>query len=230
MKHIFILAITILFFSCAAPSQQVVDAATFEQHIKKPEVQLLDVRTAAEFKDGHIKEALQADWTNQEQFKERVKYLDKNRPIAVYCLSGGRSGQAAQWLLANGFKNVENLKGGFTAWKQENKPIQGATNVAQITTENYNAYISSSNIVLIDFSANWCPPCKQMAPVIEALKNEQKNKLKVIQLDGGVNTNVMQQLKVEALPTFIIYKNGKETWRKQGVVTKEEFVTYLNSL
>src|ERR1700710_591440 len=70
----------------------------FEKGLSAPQIQLLDVRTAGEYQNAHIKNSLQADWVNFDQFKDRVQYLDKNKPVMVYCASGGRSSKAAEWL------------------------------------------------------------------------------------------------------------------------------------
>lgn len=229
MKNIYIIILlAILVAGPTAAQQKDVTATTFEQHISLPNAQLLDVRTPGEFKEGHIKNALQADWTSQEQFKERVKYLDKNKPVLVYCASGGRSGQAAEWLYNNGFKQVENLKGGFIQWKQENKPFEQIANTPQLSSDAYKKYTASSTTVLIEFGAEWCPPCKIMAPVVASVQRELKDQFKLVHLDGGINTDVMKQQNVAALPTFIVYKNGKEVWRKQGVTEKSELIKQLS--
>ena len=217
-----------MLFSCNAPAQnQNVNAEKFQQHATAPGVQILDVRTTGEYQNGHIKNALQADWLQQDQFKDRVKYLDKSKPVLVYCASGGRSGKAAQWLAQNGFQQIENLEGGFTQWKLENKPVEGMENVVQLTAAEYEKYTNTDGTVLVDFGAEWCPPCKLMAPVIDAVENELKNKFKLVKVDGGVNTEIMKQLNVAALPTFIVYKNGKEVWRKQGITEKTELIKQL---
>jgi thioredoxin len=221
MKNIFVVFIVVL-FSCNAPAQkQDVDASAFQQHLNNPNVQLLDVRTAEEYQAGHIKNALLANWMDQTEFTDRVKYLDKEKPVLVYCASGGRSSKAAQWLSSNGFTHVENLTGGFTKWKLENKPVEGISNVPQMTIDEYYATLKSDQPVLVDFGAEWCPPCRKMQPVLDALQKEMNNKFKLVKVDG-MNTALMQQLDVKALPTFIVYKNGKEIWRKQGIVEKEE--------
>ena len=136
------------------------------------------MRTPGEYQAGHRKNALQADWLQPDQFKDRVQYLDKTKPILVYCASGGRSSKAALWLAQNGFKNIENLKGGFTQWKLENKPFESTSNVPQVSMKDYKAYTKSSGVVLIEFGAEWCPPCQKMKPVIEALQKELKDKFK----------------------------------------------------
>ena len=231
MKYFFFLLISATLFSCSSSAQQTnkdVDASTFQSNLAKGGAQILDVRTTGEYQNGHIKNAMLADWMNQDQFKDRVQYLDKSKPVLVYCASGGRSSKAAQWLSQNGFTTIENLKGGFTQWKLENKPVEGASNAPQINEKDYAAYVTSANIVLIDFGAEWCPPCRKMAPVIDEIQAELKDKFKLVKVDGGVNTNMMQLQSVDSLPTFIVYKNGKEVWRKQGIVEKSELLTQLN--
>lgn len=224
MKHISLLLVACIMLLHAVAQTKDVDANTFQKEIStNASVQILDVRTPGEYQNGHIKNAMLADWTNQIEFKDRVQYLDKTKPVLVYCASGGRSSKAAKWLADNGFISVENLTGGFTQWKIENKPVEGAGTEKQITIEEYNKSTMSSGIVLIDFGAEWCPPCRKMQPVLDALQKDLKGKFNLVKVDGGINTNVMQQLKVNALPTFIIYKNGKEVWRKQGIVEKAEF-------
>jgi len=189
---------------------------------------VLDVRTPGEYNSGHIKNALLADWTNKSDFNNGVKYLDKSKPVLVYCASGGRSAQAAQWLAGNGFKQVENLKGGFNEWKFEKKPYDAAANVVQLTIDQYYTSLKGDKPVLVDFGAEWCPPCKKMQPTLDALQNEMKNKFKFVKVDGGINTALMQQLDVSTLPTFIVYKHGKEVWRKQGIVEKDELKKQLS--
>jgi rhodanese-related sulfurtransferase len=124
--------------SCNAGAQkQDVDVNAFEHQITNKDVQILDVRTPDEYAGGHIKNAMLANWVNKDEFTERVKYLDKTKPVLVYCASGGRSSQASQWLASNGFKQVENLTGGFNQWKLENKPFDATTNVTQLTIDQY---------------------------------------------------------------------------------------------
>ena len=95
----------------------------FEKAIQAKNVQLVDVRTPAEFKEGFIGGAINADWQNETQFAVQVKKLDKNAPVYVYCLSGVRSGKAADWMASNGFKQIINLDGGIKAWKAADKKV-----------------------------------------------------------------------------------------------------------
>lgn len=190
-------------------------------------VQVLDVRTADEFRSGHLDKALQANWLDGKEFNDRTSHLDKKIPVYIYCLSGGRSAAAADALRAKGFK-VTNMEGGINAWKRNRLPLVGNnTNVKQTSMSAYQGQIRSTNIVLVDFGAEWCPPCKKMEPVLNQFMKENASKLTLVKMDGGIETELMKTLKVDALPTFILYKNGKEVKRKQGIVSKEEFTSWL---
>jgi thioredoxin len=229
MKYIITLSlISLLILSCQAQIKQTsLPINEFEKAINAPNVQVLDVRTAAEYNSGHLKKSLQADWYNQQQFKDRTQHLDKSKPLYVYCLTGTRSVSAVKLLKQNGFINVQDMKGGLTAWKQADKPVEGAVKVKQVTMQEYNTEVTSSEPVLVDFGAEWCPPCKKMEPVITQLKNEAANKYKVVNIDAATQTDILKQMNIEALPVFIVYKNGKEVWRKQGVATLEELKSKL---
>lgn len=221
-KVLFAQIISLFLLSCNLNGQtkQVLTAEEFQKELGNGK-QLLDVRTAGEYAGGHIAHALQADWTNKDQFKDRVQYLDKNKPVLIYCQAGGRSAAAAKYLRENGFINVEELQGGMISWKQANKPVEGVSNVPEMTKDEYAEKLNTGKTVLVDFGAEWCPPCKKMEPVITDLQKELAGKFEFIKIDGGINTNLMKLLNVEGIPAFIVYKNGKEVWRQQGVVGKD---------
>jgi rhodanese-related sulfurtransferase len=229
MKSLFSFLAFSLFISSGVYSQSSVllNADDFDKGIQQAKVQVLDVRTAAEYQTGHISHAFQADWNLPDQFRDRVSHLDKSLPIYVYCLSGGRSGKAAEWMASQGFKSVFALKGGINAWKQAGKPLENPVAVPQIKLEELMQQIGSSGSTLVDFGAEWCPPCKEMEPILEQLKKEKGNKFHLLKVDGGSQTGLMADLKVEALPTFIVFTNGKETWRKQGVCSLQEINSHL---
>ena len=168
-----------------------------------------------------------ADWTNKAQFEERVKYLDKNKTLLVYCAAGGRSGQAAVWLKEQGFKEVVNLQGGITAWNAAGKPVVREGGAVELSTAAFNATIASSGIVLVDIGAAWCPPCKKMEPILDELSKTLQGKYTLLKVDGGNDVTVMKELGAAVLPTFMVYKNGKLSWKKEGIATLEELKSAL---
>lgn len=242
MKNVFFFILFLPLISCngqnsgseqsgESPSTSVANAIIgpdeFEKAIQATGVQVLDVRTAGEFQRGYIKNAMQADIRNMNEFAGRVQHMDKNKSVYVYCLVGNRSSYAANWMRENGFTTVVELAGGINAWKMNNKPVEGAVNEAQITLEQFLASIPRDKTTLVDFGAKWCPPCIKMEPVMDELKNNKELNFNFVKIDGGAQTSLMAELKLEPIPVFIIYKKGKEVWRKQGIVAKEELIAQL---
>ena len=123
-----VLSLVFLFFgltSCLknqADGVQVLDVAKYEKKMTQPDVQLVDVRTPEEFNEGHLGNAINIDVT-ADDFDAKVVGLDKEKPVMVYCKSGGRSAKASARLKELGFKTITDLEGGITNWKSENKPV-----------------------------------------------------------------------------------------------------------
>ena len=211
--------------SCAQTStslSRVLNAAAYKEAINAKNIQVLDVRTAAEFNAGHLQNALQANWLDQKEFADRTQHLDKNLTVYVYCQVGVRSASAQGALEAKGYKAV-NLEGGLSSWKMNGFPVEGTVNKAQMSVEDLNTTTSSNKIVLVEIGGDWCPPCRKMLPVLEKLKQKPAAPFYFLAVDGANDIDVMKSLNAEGLPTFILFKNGKETWRHEGLVTLEEF-------
>lgn len=125
MKHIgiIILFLSSLFYSCAQETEQVqiLNADDFKTAISVSNVQLVDVRTAEEFKLGHIQNALNIDIYQKENFTNAIGKLDKNKPVYLYCRSGKRSHDASMKLEEMGFEEIYDLKGGYLAWTLADK-------------------------------------------------------------------------------------------------------------
>ena len=229
MKNRFLVAIASLFFVACHSNAQNIDANVFEQKLNAGGAQVLDVRTAGEFIGGHLKNVLQADWTDREQFVERTKHLDKNKTLLIYCASGIRSAQAAAFLKQEGFREVINLQGGIAAWNAAGKPVVRQEGVAELSSTTFNATVANNQIVLVDVGAEWCPPCKKMEPVLESLSKEFQGKFTLLKVDGGRDLTVMKEIGASVLPTFMVYKNGKLSWKKEGIVTLQELKDALNN-
>jgi rhodanese-related sulfurtransferase len=222
-------ALALFFVSCAQQNTNVktIAAKAYKLEVEKQGVQILDVRTAGEYQGGHIKNALQANWNDPSEFDKRTQHLDKNTTVYVYCQAGGRSAAAAAYLTEKGY-NVVNLEGGMSNWKINNLPVEGNANAIQMRVEDFESVISKNNLVLVDIGATWCPPCRKMIPTVEQIKKEYSSNLYFLSVDGGVDIEVMKHLRFQELPTFIVFKNGKEVWRKVGIVTADEFRKAIN--
>jgi rhodanese-related sulfurtransferase len=106
-----------------AQNQQTLNAKQFSEKLKQnPNAVLLDVRTPVEFKENHLAGARNINWFGKD-FDKQISEINKKQPLFVYCLSGGRSEEAATKLRKEGFQNVYELDGGIAAWKDAKMPV-----------------------------------------------------------------------------------------------------------
>ena len=95
----------------------------------------------------------------------------------------------------------------------------------KLNSENFESEVLNANeTVLVDFYADWCGPCKMMAPVIEELAEELQEKAKVGKINVDESTDTATQYDIMSIPTIIIFKNGKEVKRFIGVRDKQELL------
>lgn len=232
-KSFLFLAIAIFTLSCAdAQETQHVDSKKFSSLIKSGNGIILDVRTAQEYSQGHIENSTLIS-TSDRKFVEKVSLLQKGKPIYVYCLTGSRSRAVANYLGRNGFAKVYNLSRGIMEWQQygyaltkSNKPIANSNKT--YNQAEFNALLKAKNIVLIDFHATWCAPCKQMAPIIEKLQKNYTEKASIKKIDITANKTIKDYYNIASIPGFILFKNGKEIWKHTGLISYDDLSKVIN--
>lgn len=84
---------------------------------------------------------------------------------------------------------------------------------------SFSEIIKEGN-VLIDFHATWCGPCHTLSPIIQEYAQEHKGAVRVIKIDIDKNQQLAQKLAVRGVPTLVLYKDGKQVWRKSGALPK----------
>ena len=94
--------------------------------------------------------------------------------------------------------------------------------------ETFNDVISGNQLVLVDFFATWCQPCKMMHPILEQVKSTLGNKLRVIKIDVDKFELVASQYQIQSVPTLILFKNGEILWRQSGTMPKAELMAVLD--
>lgn len=104
-----------------------------------------------------------------------------------------------------------------------------SNSIIVLKDENFKEFVNESQVpVLVDFWAEWCGPCKMIAPVVEEVAEEFNGKVKVAKLDVDENQSVASSLNVVSIPTLILFKEGNELERSIGYKTKDELRRIIN--
>ena len=94
---------------------------------------------------------------------------------------------------------------------------------------SFNDIINSETPVLVDFFADWCGPCKMLAPILAQVKEELGDSVKIIKIDVDKNQPLATKYQVRGVPTMLLFKKGKQVWRQSGVLQKNEIINSINS-
>lgn len=87
---------------------------------------------------------------------------------------------------------------------------------------NFSSLINSDKPVLVDFSAEWCGPCKMLAPILSQVSKKLGDDARIVKIDIDKNPSLANKLKIMSVPTLILYKNGKIIWRESGVMSADQ--------
>lgn len=95
--------------------------------------------------------------------------------------------------------------------------------------ETFEELISGNIPVLVDFSAEWCGPCKMMAPVLEQLKDKMDNKIRILKIDVDKNRDLAGKYRIQSVPTLMLFQSGKTKWTGVGVMTSNYLENVINN-
>ena len=213
-------SLLILFFTLCSGHlfSQVLDVESFSTQIaEQPQALLLDVRTSGEFGGGHLPKAKNIDFRS-EGFVKEIDKLDKSKPVLIYCLSGGRSAQAAELMRAKGFQVTE-LKGGYLKWTTKLMPLEGVPTVkhdAAWSLADFEKMAKENESVVVDFYAKWCAPCLKMMPMVDKLAGEFAGKVTVIKVEADGNQAILQANGIDEIPSFLVFRKGKLLQKTSG--------------
>lgn len=234
-KYLSIILATVIFLfnSCtngqSTPSNLSVSAIEFSKKITElPGAPLIDVRTPGEFSQGHLKNAINYNISTSE-FGNQIASLDKLKPVLVYCLTGSRSTYALRYMKSKGFNEVYELNGGMMKWRGANLPetTERSTASTGMSKQQLDNLLVTDKLVLIDYYADWCAPCKKMKPYLDEISRDMADKVVVVRINADESRALCKELKIEAIPVLQIYKNKTLIWTNTGFIEKEEVVKQL---
>jgi len=96
--------------------------------------------------------------------------------------------------------------------------------------EQFNAIISGNIPVLVDFFATWCGPCKMMGPILQQLKTELGENIRIIKIDVDKNPAIAQHYQVRSVPTLKIFQNGQVKWSGSGVMQADQIASIVRKV
>jgi len=226
MKYFVCLFFYIFSFTlCFSQQSNKLSPAEFYKKIQETNVKnIVDVRTPDEYNEGHIDLADNINW-NGEDFDDFINRYDKKTPMFIYCLSGGRSSNAAKKARSIGIKQVYELDGGMMAWRSENLPEYSPLGIVrnQMSRASYDSlYQNKTKKILVDVYADWCGPCKKMKPILDKLAVDFSSELEIVRINADKHPNLCKEIGVEGLPFFILYKNNAILWQRMGYIDASE--------
>jgi thioredoxin len=225
--------LAILFFSvlCLSCKGQPANYATipplaFAEKIKAtPGAQLIDVRSPEEFKSQHIDNASNINW-NGDDFETKASKLDKSKPIFVYCTVGGRSKKAADKLQEMGFKQIYNLEGGIMKWNAAGLAPK-SDKIVGMCSQEFSELLNTDKKVLVDFYADWCEPCKRMAPYLQQMQKDMAADVTIVRLNADENKTLISELKIDELPALLLYQDKEVKLKHQGFLSEADLKKQL---
>ena len=104
-----------------------------------------------------------------------------------------------------------------------------STSIAQVTDSDFDQQVLEEKLpVLIDFWAEWCGPCKNMAPILEEVAGEYADKIKTAKLNVDQNRQSAERFSIRGIPTLLLFKNGKVEDSHVGLLTKSELIAFID--
>src|SRR5690606_19283867 len=114
-------------------------------------------------------------------------------------------------------------------WRAENLPETKRVFATEgLSTADYTKLVNSDKLVLVDFYADWCAPCKKMKPYLEKIAVEMSDKIILVRIDVDENPELCKELSVKSLPVLKLYKAEKIVWEHNGFVDEETVRTQLS--
>lgn len=213
----------LLLASCKNNTSGKLGLDAFNQIASNNNAQIIDLRPQAEFDSGHIVNAA-SFVPNSPELDSYIDLLYKDVPV---CLLGGNqddNSKLIEKLKSKGFKNINELDGGMSAWINAKLPIQKTLpkKIYPNDTIKFDDAINGDKLVMVDFNATWCKPCKMMQPSIDRVHDERSSEVIVYSIDVDEFPQYNEKYQIKSIPLVMLFKNGKLLHRSEGLLEESK--------
>ncbi|MFM7021841.1 MAG: thioredoxin family protein [Flavobacteriales bacterium] len=96
------------------------------------------------------------------------------------------------------------------------------------SVEGYQNFIANKKLVLVDFNATWCAPCRKLSPILDEIAAEKGDALNILKINTDAYPIISEAMHIDGIPALVLYKDGKEVWNGVGLRSKEELTVLIN--
>jgi len=224
LKPLSFLAFFLVFTSCKnnlGNGKLAVQA--FNEVASNNNAQIIDLRPKAAFDSGHIANAASFA-PNSQELEAYIDLLYKDIPVCIIGANEEDNAKLIGLLKSKGFKSINELDGGMLSWQNANLPIS-KTEPKKIYPNDTIAFddaILGEKLVMVDFNATWCKPCKMMQPSIDKVHDTRSSEVIVYSIDVDQFPQYNEKYQIQSIPLVLLFKNGKILHRSEGLLEESK--------
>ncbi len=229
MKIISAFSLSLLIMACGNGPSSKIDAKDLSTKAQEANVQILDIRTADEFKANHIEKSINID-IQSPKFDSLISIFYSSLPVYIVANDDQAADKGVTRMNILGFRDAKALKGGVQAWKEAGFELvaEKPKVVYESDTIPFLKARMGSKLVMVDFNATWCKPCKMLEPTVEKIHDERAADVIVYSIDTDENPELAQEYNANQIPLLVFIKNGKEVYRTLGVQPEENLLAIID--
>jgi len=223
LKPLVLFVFLLSFFACKNNKTGKLNIDAFNQIASNNNAQIIDLRPQAEFDSGHIVNAA-SFVPNSPELDAYTDMLYKDVPVCIIGGSPEDNTKLIEKLKSKGFKNINELNGGMLAWINAKLPIQKTLpkKIYPNDTISFDDAINGDKLVMVDFNATWCKPCKMMQPSIDRVHDERSDEVIVYSIDVDQFPQYNEKYQIKSIPLVMLFKNGKTLHRSEGLLEESK--------
>ncbi len=229
MKKTSAIALAFLMMACGNGPSSKIDAKELSKKAEEANVQILDIRTAEEFKANHIEKSVNID-INSPKFDSLTSVLYSSLPVYIVANDDKAADKGVTRMNILGFREAKALTGGVSAWEKAGFELvsEKPKVVYESDTIPFLKARMGSKLVMVDFNATWCGPCKILQPTVEKIHDERAADVIVYSIDTDENPALAREYNANQIPLLVFIKNGKEVYRSLGVQPEESLLAIID--